>query len=143
MNKICCACKDTKPVEEFGKHLKNPDGLQSKCKLCKRDYDNLYHKNRTLEKKQSKYDKQVGRLNIARDYLVSYLKDKSCSVCRESRIPTLDFHHLRDKEFNISEGVTGGLSLERIKKEIEKCDILCSNCHRMETAKDFNWYSNI
>lgn len=143
MNKICCSCKIPKPVEEFGKHSKNSDGLQNKCKSCKREYDNEYHKNRTLEKKQYKYNKQVDRINIARNYVFDYFKDKSCSVCGENRIPTLDFHHLRDKEFNISDGISGGFSLERIKKEIDKCDVLCSNCHRMETAKDFGWYLNV
>lgn len=143
MEKICSACKVPKPLGEFGKESKNPDGLQYKCKLCKREYDNKFHKNRTAEQKQSKYNKQVDRLNVIRDYIIDYLKDKSCYVCGESRMPTLDFHHLRDKEFNISDGITGGYSLEKIKNEIEKCDVLCSNCHRMETAKDFNWFSNV
>ena len=35
------------------------------------------------------------------------------------------------------------LQILPILKEIEKCEIRCSNCHRKKTAKDFNWYHNI
>jgi 5-methylcytosine-specific restriction endonuclease McrA len=27
-----------------------------------------------------------------------------------------------------------------LKNEIEKCQILCANCHLRKTANDFNWY---
>ncbi len=55
-----------------------------------------------------------------------------CIVCGYSKYPeVLEFHH-RDpstKEFNLG---LGGLtrSWERIKREVEKCDLLCANCHR-------------
>lgn len=44
-------------------------------------------------------------------------------------IACLDFHHLKDKEFNISNEIRN-LSIENLKKEINKCVVLCSNCHR-------------
>lgn len=53
-----------------------------------------------------------------------------CQKCEENHISCLDFHHLdpKEKEGNISSMVK--YSLKKIKKEIEKCIILCSNCHR-------------
>jgi len=42
----------------------------------------------------------------------------------------LDFHHIKGKDFTISEKVREGCSLDTIKKEIEKCILVCANCHR-------------
>lgn len=47
-----------------------------------------------------------------------------------------DFHHLDEniKEFSIgNNGYTKGW--EKIKKELDKCILLCSNCHRIRHAK--------
>lgn len=44
----------------------------------------------------------------------------------------MEFDHLRDKEFTISRhGLT--VSIDRLKPEIAKCDVVCSNCHRSRT----------
>ena len=51
-------------------------------------------------------------------------------MCGEDRWYVLDFHHIGDKDFNISQKVQEGCSLDTIKKEIEKCIVLCANCHR-------------
>lgn len=51
-------------------------------------------------------------------------------MCGDTRWYVLDFHHLRDKSFAISEVISKGVSLETIKSEIEKCITLCANCHR-------------
>ena len=60
------------------------------------------------------------------------LKGGKCQFCGYNRyVGALDFHHLDEgsKEFDLS---TRGLtrSWEKIKKEIEKCALVCSNCHR-------------
>jgi hypothetical protein len=43
----------------------------------------------------------------------------------------LSFHHLdpQDKEEGISRMISSGLSIEKIKREIAKCTVLCMNCH--------------
>lgn len=58
----------------------------------------------------------------------------TCIRCGENHPATLDFHH-RDpssKVAAVSEGVRDGWKRERILAEIEKCDVLCANCHRKE-----------
>ncbi len=47
----------------------------------------------------------------------------------------MDFDHrdASDKLFNVSAGIPNGLSIETIKEEADKCDLVCSNCHRMRT----------
>ena len=136
--KTCSKCHIIKPYEEFGKVNKNKDGYNGKCKLCKREYDNTFHKNRTLEDKTLKYEKQINRLKEIRKFLSNYMDDKSCKHCGDHRKVVLEFHHLRDKNFNLADGIKK--SINTIKKEIEKCEILCANCHRIETAKERNYF---
>lgn len=67
-----------------------------------------------------------------RQFVRDYLADKSCSRCPENHIACLDFHH-RDpdaKEFKINAAYERRYSKAKIMKEIEKCDIVCANCHR-------------
>lgn len=57
-------------------------------------------------------------------------KGGKCSKCGyDKSIAALQFHH-RDptqKEFSLHSGVT--MSMERVKEELDKCDLLCANCH--------------
>src|ERR1035437_9239929 len=51
-----------------------------------------------------------------------------CSKCGNNDIFCLEFHHcLGDKEFGISQIKANRWSL--IEKEIQKCKLLCRNCH--------------
>lgn len=58
-----------------------------------------------------------------------------CGYCKYPEV--LEFHH-RDpsqKEFGL--GLSGlTRSWERVKKEIEKCDLLCANCHREQHVEE-------
>lgn len=63
---------------------------------------------------------------------VAYLGGK-CSVCNYNKsLNALDFHHLRDKEHLISQLIAKNKSWTIIKIELEKCILLCANCHREE-----------
>jgi hypothetical protein len=76
-------------------------------------------------------DKSISR-NKA--FVKDYLKDKSCKDCGNNDIRVLEFDHIKgDKLFDISYMVTKAYKLQKIKDEIEKCEIRCSNCHRIVT----------
>ncbi len=45
----------------------------------------------------------------------------------------LEFDHLRNKNFTISHFRNSTIDLEKIKEEIDKCDVVCCNCHRNRT----------
>ena len=55
-----------------------------------------------------------------------------CKQCGENHPGCLDFHHRdpSEKELDICQMVQSGWSKRTILKEIEKCDVLCANCHR-------------
>ena len=63
----------------------------------------------------------------------SFKRTLKCSRCPEDHIACLDFHHLdpTTKEKSVSK-VAKDWSLERLKKEVAKCIVLCANCHRKE-----------
>ena len=74
--------------------------------------------------REANRDKKRGIVN---DYKVS----RGCCQCGEKHPAALDFHHTEDnKEFDIGEAVAKCFSIARIIAEMQKCDILCSNCHR-------------
>lgn len=60
-----------------------------------------------------------------------------CSRCPESDPVCLDFHHRdpSDKDIAITRAARNGWSKERLAAEIDKCDVLCANCHRKEHAR--------
>ncbi|WP_343773037.1 homing endonuclease associated repeat-containing protein [Natronoarchaeum mannanilyticum] len=57
-----------------------------------------------------------------------------CERCGEETPACLDFHHPDhvEKEMEVGKMVTYGYSRERLLDEIEKCVVLCANCHRKE-----------
>jgi hypothetical protein len=67
-----------------------------------------------------------------RQWFREYKTHLKCAKCVEDHPACLDFHH-RDptqKDISLSKAPGLGWSVERILQEIEKCDVLCSNCHR-------------
>ncbi|MBS3083547.1 hypothetical protein J4423_01970 [Candidatus Pacearchaeota archaeon] len=67
-------------------------------------------------------------------WYVNQKKNLSCINCKESHPAVIDFHHKMGfkKENEISFMVANGYSIPIIEKEIEKCIVLCANCHRKE-----------
>jgi hypothetical protein len=68
------------------------------------------------------------------EYLVEYFLEHPCVDCGETDPLVLEFDHREDKSFNISEGLRDR-SWQSILDEIEKCDVVCANCHRRRTAR--------
>lgn len=65
-------------------------------------------------------------------------KGGKCEICGyDKSFWSLSFHHIdpKEKEFNIAKYSV--LSWERIKKELDKCILICSNCHGEIHEKEF------
>ncbi len=70
-------------------------------------------------------------------YLIKLLGGK-CSRCSiEFPIVVYDFHHIdpKMKKFTIGDGINN-YSMEILIEEAKKCELLCSNCHRLITFGD-------
>lgn len=52
-----------------------------------------------------------------------------CSICNEDAKCCLEFHHLEDKLYNISQAVNH-IPTDLFILELNKCICICSNCHK-------------
>lgn len=64
-------------------------------------------------------------------------KSCPCADCGiEYPYYVMDFDHVSDdKEANLADLVRVGASLVKLQAEINKCEVVCSNCHRIRTFK--------
>jgi hypothetical protein len=123
--KICGKCKKIKAISCFNKKGK---GLSSSCKDCNKEYLKKHY----LLNKKYYSDKTKKRVLGVRDFLFKIKEKLKCSKCEENDVACLDFHHVNanEKEVSIALISSKGWSEERMLKEINKCIVLCSNCHR-------------
>ena len=139
--KICSACKLLR--DDFYPNVNRADGLQTYCILCSKERSKQRYKKFSKEQKREMKDRAHQKTIINKQFLWDFLKEHPCVDCGEANPIVLDFDHLRDKDNCLSILAGQGLGLERIKKEIEKCEVRCANCHRIKTAIQFNWYKDI
>lgn len=138
-NKICSKCHTELPTKDF--FVKRNGKVGSHCKDCQRQYGRDHY----TKNKKYYYNRNLLRKKQRQEWLKKFLEHKNCSVCNESRIECLDFHHLdADNKVNSVSSLllNSGLSLDTVQNEIDKCVILCANCHRVQTAKQFGWYKS-
>lgn len=129
--KICGGnCKRELPAtSEFfaERKLKTKVILQWQCRECHKEYRKLHYENNKVKyiKKAKKHRAKVS------NWFDNYKQNLKCQKCEEKRWWVLDFHHTdpSEKEFNIGNLKNSG-SKSMLEKEIKKCIVLCSNCHR-------------
>lgn len=107
------------------------------CASCRRDYAKEHY-----QKNKEKYvASKKSQVEKGRSFIWGYLSTHPCVLCGEEDPLVLEFDHLQDKEFCISRGLGDAYSIDRLQKEIEKCQVLCANCHKRKTARDQGWYT--
>jgi DNA-binding CsgD family transcriptional regulator len=82
------------------------------------------------EKRRRNYERIKSRRQKIKEKAVEY-KGGCCESCGYKKcLWALDFHHTKEgeKDFGIAKYST--FSWEKIKKELDKCIMLCANCHR-------------
>ncbi len=127
--KICTKCGEEKPLTEFNFKNKAKGKRQSQCKECQRAREReLYQlKYKIANCELYKNNRRKFRIET-RQFIQDIKSEKGCCICGEKDPCCLDFHHIQDKEFEVSKGTD--VSKERLEKEIQKCVVLCANCHR-------------
>lgn len=97
---------------------------EQKCNVCKRAIIGT-------RRKRCDYCTQKIRRYRVKAAGVKYLGGKCIKCGYDKNIGALQFHHIGDdKLFQIGE--VSNRSWEFIVKELEKCVLLCANCHQIE-----------
>ncbi len=133
----CGRCGELKPLEDFAWRRKAKGQRHNYCRPC----HSAYHHEHYLANKQRYIDQARERkdaLRIERTrFLIEYFSTHPCTDCGEADPVVLEFDHLGDKLFNIGEALTYR-NWESILAEIEKCEVVCANCHRRRTKRSQN-----
>ena len=128
--KTCGTCKESLPDADFNKKSSRRDGLAGSCRPCsKRHQKNHY------EKHTSTYKTRAKETRAAYKAWVNGLKSAPCMDCKRTYNPwQMEFDHVREtKQFSISEGIRRMVPRDVMLSEIQKCDLVCSNCHKDRT----------
>ena len=141
--KQCVKCTKDKDVCEFFFRNKEKNILHSQCKEC---YGNSRKQKEHYQKYKTEYQERTNKRKVVksvenRENLIEYFKTHPCINCNEHNPIVLDFDHRDEKEkkYGISKMIYD-YNWETILEEINKCDVLCANCHRIKTSKQFGWW---
>jgi 5-methylcytosine-specific restriction endonuclease McrA len=88
-----------------------------------------------LNKAKRTATRKRNRVRIAK-WFDEYRLGLQCSICFENHPACIVFHHRneRTKSFEVSVGVAKAVGIEKILREIAKCNVLCVNCHLVSHA---------
>ncbi len=99
----CRFCRDPDPTHYFA-------GRFSECRKCRQ--------------------KDQNKSNRKKKFLLVQYKGGRCEVCGYNRcMAALDFHHIEPTQKDPDWKKMRKWALERIKKEIDQCSLVCRNCH--------------
>jgi transcription elongation factor Elf1 len=145
--KKCTKCGIEQSKENFYRDTKRYDRLRPMCKNCTKLITRQWRQNNkqkhSLQSLKWYYanpekSKIINKKNYTkiqekrRDYIIKVKTDFGGCPCGEKRLSCLVFHHIDkdNKDIEISKLRT----MQSVKKEIEKCTILCGNCHLLYHA---------
>ena len=130
----CYRCGQMKPLDDFAWRRRHKGQRDSFCRPCR----SAYGKEHYAANRQRHID-QAARVKrrLAQErtaYLIEFFKTPPCSDCGERDPVVLEFDHVGEKSFDVGKAVHDR-SWQSIIDEIQKCEVVCANCHRRRTAR--------
>jgi hypothetical protein len=97
----------------------------------RRAYFREYNKGWYLRHREKRIAVTKKRHQEIQNWFRRYKSALCCLHCGENHPACLQFHHRDrlDKSFTLASVVGRASSIKQIMREIEKCDVLCANCH--------------
>jgi len=130
----CGRCKKSKKIDSF--YWKNKDkGIKASiCKECQKIATaKNYLKHRDVYIAQA-HVRNAAHRKVARA-MIDEARSIPCTDCKgEFPAVVMQFDHVNgNKEMNVADTIRGGWSMSRIQKEMNKCEVVCANCHAIRT----------
>jgi hypothetical protein len=151
---VCTKCGVEKPLTEYYERVwginRQIKTRHRQCKVCigkqvqrsnarRATERREYLKRKYQERSQGKVRRRKGDTpkRVIRRAFLNWIKESPCADCGNCFDPvSMDFDHIRgEKLFNLPEVVGMFIDDEIVMEEIQKCEVVCSNCHRVRTKK--------
>ena len=113
MVKLCPKCNERE------KSVSSTGTVQPYCKECTAEYNHT-------------------RLAKKREFIQNYKLERGCRFCGYNAHPVaLELNHIdpSTKKYNISKQLIS-ISMPKLLEELEKCEVLCANCHQIHTHEN-------
>lgn len=142
MTKMCSSCKEALPVEDFAFKNRATGHRQSKCRECAKSYGKKHYESHRSDYIARARKKNAETTEAKRAY-VAKLRNRPCMDCGGVfPEPCMDFDHRSGRTVKGSNSPETIANMKNDHKgiaclmaEIEKCDVVCANCHRLRTHK--------
>ena len=116
--------------------INNPGWITCKCQYCGKEFQ--YYRNTSIIRKSCYECIPEGKNNdaalirrLVKKKAVNY-KGNQCYCCHQQYpLVVYDFHHLdpTQKDFSLGDK-TSTIKWDKVQAEIDKCILVCANCHR-------------
>ncbi|MDE2425612.1 MAG: hypothetical protein KGO96_06860 [Elusimicrobia bacterium] len=146
---LCDECKKQKWRKYAQKTNKDPKTIARRRKYIKTNREYYREKNKEWHSKNKEYLKQNKYPKIRAKIVkrkVEIQKYKESIPCKDCGIKynywVMEFDHIRDKKYEISFMINSTHSDKTIWEEIAKCELVCTNCHKVRTYKQTELLKN-
>ncbi len=133
--RFCRRCGNWKPVDAFNWRLKALGLRQYVCADCQREQQRRRYAKNPERVRNINRVSAINSKHAAEEFVYNYLLIHACVDCGERNPALLTFDHIGGKSANISDMIQHQYSIDRIKAEIELCEVRCHNCHNLVTQK--------
>lgn len=128
--RLCAMCRQWKPSEEFHR---SRTGQFSYCRECRNAYDRRYYAERGRAARRAR---QRAHIDAERAWMAQLKSGLPCTDCGAVfPIYVMHWDHLPqfEKRDDVS-AMVGTRTREAVLEELQKCELVCANCHVMRTV---------
>lgn len=129
--KVCRECGEEKNFSYFNK---KGSGYQPYCRPCDNKKSRERYKANANSHKQKVLDRNRKNKEKLKKEIRDYKESKSCADCGVL-YPwyVMDFDHISGTKVDNISKLVSNLSTAKLRIELKKCELVCSNCHRERT----------
>ena len=128
----CSRCGLIKPSSAFAWRRRDIGQLDTYRRPCRAEYKREHY--------LANRERYVAAAAVRRQHRSENRPGSSWGTSEATRVQTgetdalvLEFH-LGEKEFNVSAGLRNR-NCQAVLREMDKCEVVCANCHRRRTAR--------